>query len=276
MSALHEKVLWPLVGIIIFAILAAFYIDDRRSLSQEKSAAISDKEPSNSTQSASSSPSTPSKTYAAKKQIKTTKLSGAETVTDHKGFSGSIDDYLAQSSNERSAELIAAAEQHQGYSGSINDYLSAGKTVTIEKKAVYNSSSSTLNSNTSPKQHSRSSTMEEYLGSLHEKRNDQLISAAKEHSGFTGSIDDYLSGKKTHTNENASGSNDQSTSMSMDEYMTKSGSQSGTAYHGSMEEYLEKYGSGTVISSKSEQDPFSRAGHSGFHGSYEEYAKKFN
>ena len=35
MAALHEKYLWPLIGVVIFAVLAAFYIDDRRRLAQE-------------------------------------------------------------------------------------------------------------------------------------------------------------------------------------------------------------------------------------------------
>ena len=32
MAALSEKILWPVVAILIFGVLVGFYIDDRRSL----------------------------------------------------------------------------------------------------------------------------------------------------------------------------------------------------------------------------------------------------
>ena len=79
-------------------------------------------------------------------------------------------------------------------------------------------------------------------------------------------------------------SNADSTSMSMDDYLAKTesnshsqSSHSSNAYSGSMEGYLAKFGNGEQTQmSENESDPFQTKDHMGFHGSYEEYAKKFN
>ena len=198
MPALHEKVLWPLVGIMIFAILAAFYIDDRRRISQEKSATTS-QTMSSKPEPAEKRSEKSSSSYAEKKSTTSTDTSSKQTVSKHEGFFGSIDDYLAQATDKRSTKLIAAAKEHTGFAGSLGDYLSGAKSAP-----------------------------------------EQVISPN------TGSV----------------------TSMSMDEYMAKTKSQSDNAYQGGMEDYLQKYGEGNL-------NPFNREEHTGFHGTYEEYAKKF-
>ena len=207
MAALPEKYLWPLVGVIVFAVLAAFYYDDRRRLAQEDVASV-EKTSSDSPAeySDASAPSKPTETAPKKPASKLYEYESA--VTEHTGFSGSIEDYLAEQSAKRDAELLAAAKEHNGYSGSIEEYLGTAKPTHTE---------TTPTSTATYSQHSVDGT--------------------------------------------------QATSMTIEEYLAKTGS--GESSPTSAEDKQ------TSIQNKSD-DPFNKKGHEGFHGSYEEYSKKFN
>lgn len=201
MAALHEKFLWPLVGVVIFAVLAAFYIDDRRKLVQETQTMDSQDTngslATNYNKQPSINKSEPMHTSDEGK--KTSSHSDDSSVVENLEYSGSLEDYYAQISSKRNTELIAAVKQHQGFSGSIEDYLSGGKS--------------------------------------------QQVAASKH------------------------GSNDSSkaTSMSMDEYLAKVKGKS-----------LQNSNGQQTPMSKTEDKPFQTKEHMGFHGSYEEYAKKHN
>jgi hypothetical protein len=100
--------------------------------------------------------------------------------------------------------------------------------------------------------------MDEYLAKSSKERDRELTANVADHQGFSGNVDDYLSGTKS--NMQASSNNNQAagaTSMSMDEYLTKNS------------------GNQTQLN-KSEKKPFNKKEHMGFHGSYEDYAKKYN
>jgi len=226
MAAISEKILWPIVGIFIFGVLAGFYIDDRRRLMEEGTSpnkqASSSEHGGKAADQKQASNEHAGKAAEKKPSSATTKQTASSNSTG--ATSMDINEYLAQSSSERSAELEANVTHHQGFHGSIDEYLSGSK----------------------PKS----------------KNNMQ----AKTDSGAT-------------NNNQDSGA----TSMSMDEYHAKTSQQSheqsnnGGAYHGDIDGYLAKYGSGTQTPMKKQSaDPFNDNEHMGFHGSYEEYAKKYN
>jgi len=143
-----------------------------------------------------------------------------------------------------------------------------------------------------------SMSMDEYLSESSGARSSELEANVSHHQGFSGGIDEYLSGGKSETKKNTQAEHagkpmkenkpgvqaNGATSMSMDEYQAKSenaqhdGATSGSdAYHGDMDGYLAKYGEGNQTSvSNSAEKPFNQKEHAGFHGSYEEYAKKYN
>ena len=208
MPVLHEKILWPLVGIIIFSILVAFYIDDRRGLIQNQT----------STEQQAAHNSSAIKSTANKQHLSATSVLDRNKklkahVKQHKGFSGTIDDYLAESAKERSKELIAAANEHKGFSGSAEAYLN-----NKPSKSMTDKSSST------PFHSSTSMSMDEYLA-----QNNKKLSSSKlntDASGaYHGDLDGYLtkfSGKNT---------------SSKDPF--DHGDHSG--FHGSYEEYAKKY-----------------------------------
>lgn len=238
MTALHDKYLWPLTGVIVFAVLAAFYIDDRRRLANGNSTMTSDESSSSypSSATASDHQASAEPMYASKDEASHAPLSSNAThvshsasntsksssTANHKGFSGSIDDYLAQINIKRSAELRAAAKNHQGFSGSIDDYLRGDEPTQMAARQSSPTKTSIANST--------SMSMDEYLAKT---ANTSHSNAAHSHSG--------------------------------------------NAYSGSLEGYLAKFGNGeqTPIST-SRSDPFQTEEHMGFHGSYEEYAKKYN
>jgi len=228
MATLSEKILWPIVGIFIFAVLAGFYIDDRRRLVEEGMTGSTEQQASTQQK---SSPSTKNKNassnsgsnHASSKSTKQTASSNQAT----EATSMSIDEYLAQSTSERNQQLEANVAHHQGFSGGIDEYLSGS-----ESKATKN---------------------------IHTKAN----------SG-------------SRNTQQAAGA----TSMSMEEYQAKTSDKSQnqsqqqvntSAYHGGIDGYLAKFGDDaqTKLSTNNEK-PFNKKEHMGFHGSYEEYAKKYN
>ena len=201
MAALHEKYLWPLVGIVIFAVLAAFYIDDRRRLAQET-------------------------------QTMTSQETNASTATN----------YSKQSSTNTSESMPASLESKKTSRHSVGSF--------AVRNLEYSDSS------------------EDYSTQISSKRNAELIAAAKEHQGFSGSIEDYLSGgksKQVAASEQPSRDSSKATSMSMDEYLAKAEGKS-----------LRNSNGQQTPMSKAEDDPFQTEEHKGFHGSYEEYANRYN
>ncbi|QMU62266.1 MAG: hypothetical protein GKR92_11405 [Gammaproteobacteria bacterium] len=229
MAALSEKILWPIVGIFIFGVLAGFYIDDRRRLteegadpnqqqasSNEHGGKAADHKQANSEHAGKAAKKTPSS--ATTKQAASSNSAGATSMD--------INEYLAQSSNQRSTELEANVTHHQGFSGSIDEYLSGS-----QAKVTKNMQSKTDNANSNSKQANGASSMsmEEY-----QAKNSGSSSVKQQNSNFN-------------------------------------------AYHGGIDDYLAKYGGDTQTPAKKQSsDPFNEKEHMGFHGSYEEYAKKYN
>ena len=199
MAALHEKYLWPLIGVVIFAVLTAFYIDDRRNLAQENTTTmVSQDTNANTTSSYANSSSTKKSAsmHASHESKNTSRQSADNSLAGHQGFSGSIEHYLSGEESKQAAtgqqpsegvnkassmsmdEYLAKTEgksDHQstqtenGYSGSIDDYLtkfSHSKQTPLSTDASY------------PFQ------TEEYIGQT------------EEHMGFHGSYEEYA--KKYH------------------------------------------------------------------------------
>ena len=122
MATLHEKYLWPLIGIIIFVVLAAFYVDDRRGLMRENSNAMEEQASNDSSHGATSMSIDE---YPARAEGK------AGNSGNHTGgsYSGSIEGYLAkygdnsgQSSNTTSNADHSQANAHTGFHGSYEEY----------------------------------------------------------------------------------------------------------------------------------------------------------
>ena len=202
MAALPEKYLWPLVGVIVFAVLAAFYYDDRRRLGQEQ---VASNEATSSDSSAeysdASAPSKPAEMASKKPASKLYEYESA--VTEHKGFSGSIEDYLAEQSTKRDAELIAAAKEHGGYSGSIDEYLSDAKSTSKSSKPTHKA---TYSQQTVDSTQATSMTLEEYLAKTESGVANSSSGESKQtpiqhksedpfnkegHMGFHGSYEEY-------------------------------------------------------------------------------------
>lgn len=241
MAAISEKILWPIVAIFIFGVLAGFYIDDRRRLAQESGSPkehggntaehkehggkaaehagqAATKTPTNTTKPKSASASNTSSQSASSGQSSQSSQTSTATSMD-------INEYLSKLSNENSAQLKANAAQHQGFSGGIAEYLSGAK-VTASQTSPTNSNVQTNNNQANG---ATSMSMDEY----HAK----------------------ASGSSTNLQQSPSGS----------------------AYSGDMDGYLAKYGSGTQTPMKQQSAaPFNKKEHMGFHGSYEDYAKKYN
>ncbi len=243
MAVLSEKVLWPVLAVFIFGIMAGFYIDDRRKMLQEKSGTTNKEHAGKSAEQKHAknehSGSATEKEHAGKtaetkhtsnehagkaaQQASSGKTSSTNT-SSHASTSMSLEEYLAKSSQERSQQLEANVKHHQGFYGSIDEYLTGTTSTKPQKTKTVAESSSTES-------------------------------------------------KRTHD----------ATSMNMDEYQAQSSEQSASqdlsqdAYHGDIDGYLAKYGKGqqTPIS-KSASEPFNTNEHMGFHGSYEDYAKKYN
>ncbi len=109
MSNVQSKYLWPLVGIVIFIVLIAFYIDDRRKLSLEEPGEVASEHDMDSADSGTSAPDE----------------AVPEQVTGDAGHAGSIDDLGTDTSSKRHVDLTRKAEEHKGFSGSIEHYLRA-------------------------------------------------------------------------------------------------------------------------------------------------------
>ena len=222
MAALHEKYLWPLIGVVIFAVLAAFYIDDRRRLVQDHTETDANKQASSDTSmtSKSSNYQKQSSTNSSSKN-QASKTSIASSDTSHKGFSGSIEDYLAQISEKRSKQLEAAVKDHQGFSGSIEDYLGSKQTTQVAS-AKQSSTGSTTSSSLS---------MDEYTAKTEGKASASSAKQTNHSQGaYHGSIDGYLAkyggGKQTPISDSGEDP------FNEEEHK---------GFHGSYEDYAKKY-----------------------------------
>ena len=217
MAALSEKLLWPLIGIVIFAVLAAFYIDDRRRLLEEgttgstKQQASSNEHGGNAAEQKQASNEHAGKA-ADKKPATATSSSGTSNQAAG-ATSMDINEYLAQSSNERSAELEANVTHHQGFSGSIDEYLSGSK-----PKAT----------NTQQATGASSMSMDEYQAKTSGQPSGQ--SQQTNSGAYHGGIDEYLAkyGNSTQTPMKK---------QSADPFDDKEH----MGFHGSYEEYAKKY-----------------------------------
>lgn len=208
MAASKEKLIWPLIGVIIFAVLTAFYYDDRKRLEQKN---VASNQKSSSTQ--STAPSTNKPAVPSSKPASTSSSSG-NSLADHQGFSGSIDNYLAEISAKRDASLIASAKEHSGYSGSAEDYLRESKptnTNQYQQEPVDDVKATSM-------------TMKEYLAKNSGK------GSKSNNSGYSGSMDGYLEkygdGQKT------------TSSGSSSDPFNKKGH---VGFHGSYDDYAKKY-----------------------------------
>ena len=176
MVALPGKYLWPLIGVIIFALLATFYISDRGRLAREKNGAtVSQDVASNAMAKDDDATSNQSGAAPGTPAAKNTVYHSTSGDTfKHQGFSGSINDYLLYANTKRSAELKAAVKDHQGFSGSIEDYLGGRKPEAMANGPSYNTSSMSI---------------EEYLACAEYKSSSKT---ATTNTPYSGSIDGYL------------------------------------------------------------------------------------
>lgn len=110
MVNLHAKYLWPLVGIVVFIVLIALYVDDRRKLEQEKTVEMASEHTAHETGSDDTQTSVADEPVPAH-----------ATAETHSGPAG---DSLTDMRSERSDELASAVTEHRGFSGSIEYYLS--------------------------------------------------------------------------------------------------------------------------------------------------------
>ncbi len=214
MAALQENLLWPLAGVIVFAVLAVFYYDDRRRLEHDD---VASSEPDSSESSNNEYASSSSKPAAvpASQQASSAGSSSKNTVADHNGFSGSIEDYLAEINTKRDAELMAAAQEHGGFSGSIDGYLNDAKpSATPSQPSVGDVKATSM-------------SMDEY----HAKNSGGSANTATSSNGaYSGSMEGYLE-KYGDGPKNTSSNNS-------DDPFNKKGH---LGFHGSYDDYAKKY-----------------------------------
>ena len=134
----------------------------------------------------------------------------------------SLEEYLTQSSRERSAELEANVTHHLGFSGGIDEYLHGTKTKPTNTMQA---------SNTSPSNRQTSSgtttmSMDEYQA----KTNNSSHSSSSSSGSYHGDIDGYLAkfgnGGQTPMKKQSADPFDEKEHM---------------GFHGSYEEYAKKY-----------------------------------
>ncbi len=183
MAAISEKILWPIVGIFIFGVLAGFYIDDRRRLMAEGTSPNQQQASSNE-HAGKAAEKTPASA--------TTKQTASANST--RATSMDINEYLAQSSSKRNAELEANVTHHQGFSGSIDEYLSSS-----QPKAAKN-----MQAKTSQQSYEQSNNDGAYYGDIDGylakygsgtqtpmKKQSSDPFNEKEHMGFHGTYEEY-------------------------------------------------------------------------------------
>jgi hypothetical protein len=249
MAAIPEKILWPIVGVLIFAIIAGFYIDDRRRLmeeggsSKEHAGNAAENKQANNEHAGKTADKKPSHSQSENKH--STAANSTKATTSHSSqadqtasaTSMDIDEYLDQSNSERNAELEANAAEHKGFNGGIDEYLSGATPTTKAPKNKQASNNASKQANNNQANGASSMSMDEY----HAKTSG--TSGGSSDSSSTGQAQNSTSG----------------------------------AYHGDLDGYLAKFGNGNQTPMKKQNaDPFNGKEHTGFHGSYEDYAKKYN
>ena len=228
MPALSEKVLWPIVAILIFGVLVGFYIDDRRRLTQQgdnpnKQQASSSEHAGEAAISKEHGAKAAEKSPANTSPSKQATSASATNTTSTGATSMTIDEYLSQSSSERSAELEANVAHHQGFSGSIDEYLSGSK-----PKATNNMQAKTNSSPTQKAASASSMSMDEYQAKTSSQTSGQ--SQQTNSGAYHGGIDEYLA-------KYGDGAQTPMKKQSSDPFVEKEH----MGFHGSYEEYAKKY-----------------------------------
>ena len=223
MSALTEKIVWPIVGVFIFGIIAGFYIDDRRRMLQENSSETSSNEQASQSASHNEHAGSTAESKHAKSEHagKAAPSSSAKTTqkSNHAATSMSIDEYLSASANEISQKLEANVAHHQGFSGNIDEYLHVKPT----KDMQTSSSGSTESHQTSE---TTSMSMEEYQAKSGGTSNKHVASDDAYHGGIDEYLAKYSDGNQTPVKNSSTGP------------FNKKGH---VGFHGSYEEYAKKY-----------------------------------
>ncbi len=212
MAAISEKILWPIVGIFIFGVLAGFYIDDRRRLMAEGTSPNQQQASSNE-HAGKAAEKTPASA--------TTKQTASANST--RATSMDINEYLAQSSSKRNAELEANVTHHQGFSGSIDEYLSSS-----QPKAAKNMQAKTKSTHANTKQANGASSMS--MDEYQAKTSQQPYEQSNNDGAYYGDIDGYLA-------KYGSGTQTPMKKQSSDPFNEKEH----MGFHGTYEEYAKKY-----------------------------------
>lgn len=222
MAAIPEKLLWPLIGVVIFAVLAAFYIDDRRRLLKEGTTGSTNQQASSKEHAGKAAEQKQAGNEHAGKSVEkkpsTASSSSGSSNQATSATSMDINEYLAQSSSERSDELEANVAHHQGFSGGIDEYLSGGKAKAKNNMQAKKDDQQTADS----KSKNMSANNEKAQSSTQEQNTNN--------SAYHGGIDDYLAkfGDDNQTKINKTTEKP----FNQKEHM---------GFHGSYEEYAKKY-----------------------------------
>ncbi len=230
MAALHEKVLWPLVGVIIFAILIVFYIDDRRRLIHENT----------STQEVTDSQDSIAENSSEKSEM--------SEVNSEKS---TVADIMKKPEMSHSPSRGSSSIVNLEFSGTLEEYLAKYDDQAKPKKP-YVRPTPTKNKSSS------SRSIDEYLEESKAARSIQLKRSAQAHNAFSGSISDYL--KKFNKQSSIGTTSSKSvvtTNRSMDDYLMEVNAVTQTSdvvhmdspfankkhigFHGSYEEYAKKF-----------------------------------
>ncbi|MGH1538122.1 MAG: hypothetical protein ACRBDX_08770 [Gammaproteobacteria bacterium] len=224
MAALSEKILWPIVGIFIFGVLAGFYIDDRRRLMQESTTETTEQQVSSNEHAGETADNKQASNEhagkAAKKKPSSTKAKKSTSSNQATGATSmDINEYLAQSTNERNAELVANVTHHQGFHGGIDEYLSGSKSKkTMQAKASKGTTHKTQAHG------STSMSIDEYQAKTSDHASQ--TSGDSYHGGIAGYLAKYGNGSQTKLNKN------NSKPFNKKEHI---------GFHGSYEDYAKKY-----------------------------------
>lgn len=135
------KYLWPLIGIVIFIVLIALYIDDRRKLAQEKAAEMISENAAYQTGPADAETSVPGEPVPAHDADEAGHTGPAVHDSTAETPSDPADDAHTDMRSERNDELTSAVEEHRGFSGSIEHYLSMGES---REESTFESSSMSI------------------------------------------------------------------------------------------------------------------------------------
>ena len=291
MTRMNENYIWLLFGVLIFSVLIALYIDDRRKLIAEETVQTQASETS-STNENTEVTQTDGTNYANSNN-KThstinTKRRGSSGITNME-FTGTIEEYLAKYGGNEKTTITSAKKS-----------IVASETNTASSTQDKSQASHHTNSSDSDVG-SSSRSMDDYLAETSQKhdkkslakqqaQNAELLESAKQHTTFSGSIQEYLASFTQTAKEETSAANESSSANKVLNKTTQvrnndknSRDKSALPEHGfsgTIDGYLSKYRDGNQTPLKKgehkslpDYKPFEE--HDGFHGSYEEYARLY-